>query len=138
MAQNNVIHIELEKSYQEFQLGKEMFKVFLGDEMRRNWIEADEMYKKKLEKLNKYNIDEEMSSDDYYAVEEEVAEALTLAYALLLNDEKAYQKCYVQCEDMIKMYTTYDQVVDVLVGSVEKQQNEIQKKYKAKMTKKAK
>ncbi|EOU3548701.1 phage tail assembly chaperone [Listeria monocytogenes] len=138
MAQNNVIHIELEKSYQEFQLGKEMFKVFLGDEMRRNWIEADEMYKKKLEKLNKYNIDEEMSSDDYYAVEEEVAEALTLAYALLLNDEKAYQKCYVQCEDMIKMYTTYDQVVDVLVGSVEKQQNEIQKNYKAKMTKKAK
>ncbi|EFR92309.1 protein gp14, partial [Listeria innocua FSL S4-378] len=86
MTQNNVIHIELEKSYQEFQLGKELFKVSLGDEMRRRWIEADEKYKKKLEKLNKYNNDEEMSSDEYLALEKEVKEALTLAYAILLND----------------------------------------------------
>ncbi|EKB1807900.1 phage tail assembly chaperone [Listeria monocytogenes] len=138
MTQNNVIHIELEKSYQEFKLGKELFKVGLGDEMRRKWIEADEKYKKKLEKLNKYNNDEEMSSDEYLVLEKEVKEALTLAYAILLNDEEAYQKCYVQCEDMIKMYTTYEQVVAALVGTMEKQQNEIQKKYKAKMTKKAK
>ncbi|EAC7082202.1 phage tail assembly chaperone [Listeria innocua] len=138
MTQNNVIHIELEKSYQEFKLGKELFKVSLGDEMRRKWIEADEKYKKKLEKLNKYNNDEEMSSDEYLVLEKEVKEALTLAYTILLNDEEAYQKCYVQCEDMIKMYTTYEQVVAALVGTMEKQQNEIQKKYKAKMTKKAK
>ncbi|EDN9715641.1 hypothetical protein GJB75_10050 [Listeria monocytogenes] len=138
MTQNNVIHIELEKSYQEFKLGKELFKVSLGDEMRRKWIEADEKYKKKLEKLNKYNNDEEMSSDEYLVLEKEVKEALTLAYSILLNDEEAYQKCYVQCEDMIKMYTTYEQVVAALVGTMEKQQNEIQKKYKAKMTKKAK
>ncbi|EPE1642160.1 phage tail assembly chaperone, partial [Listeria monocytogenes] len=32
----------------------------------------------------------------------------------------------------------YDQVAESIVGSVEKQQSEIQKKYKAKMTKKAK
>ncbi|EAF6263843.1 hypothetical protein AS045_02365 [Listeria monocytogenes] len=138
MTQNNVIHIELEKSYQEFKLGKELFKVSLGDEMRRKWIEADEKYKKKLEKLNKYNNDEEMSSDEYLVLEKEVKEALALAYTILLNDEEAYQKCYVQCEDMIKMYTTYEQVVAALVGTMEKQQNEIQKKYKAKMTKKAK
>ncbi|HEM2232782.1 TPA: phage tail assembly chaperone, partial [Listeria monocytogenes] len=54
MTQNNVINIQLEESYQEFQLGTELFRVGLGDEMRRKWIEADEKYKKKLEKLNKY------------------------------------------------------------------------------------
>ncbi|PMQ66329.1 phage tail assembly chaperone, partial [Listeria monocytogenes] len=96
MAQNNVINIQLEESYQEFQLGTELFRVGLGDEMRRKWIEADEKYKKKLEKLNKYNIDntDEMSSEDYFALEEDVKEALTEAYAVLLDDEEAFSKCY--------------------------------------------
>ncbi|MBO9038075.1 phage tail assembly chaperone, partial [Listeria monocytogenes] len=49
MTQNNVINIQLEESYQEFQLGTELFRVGLGDEMRHKWIEADEKYKKKLE-----------------------------------------------------------------------------------------
>ncbi|EDO0429330.1 phage tail assembly chaperone, partial [Listeria monocytogenes] len=42
------------------------------------------------------------------------------------------------CKDILKMYQVYDQVAESIVGSVEKQQNEIQKKYQAKMTKKAK
>ncbi|EAE9121637.1 TPA: phage tail assembly chaperone [Listeria innocua] len=140
MAQNNVINIQLEESYQEFQLGTELFKVGLGDEMRRKWIEADEKYKKKLEKLNKYNIDntDEMSSEDYFALEEDVKEALTEAYAVLLDDEEAFAKCYKQCKDILKMYQVYDQVAESIVGSVEKQQSDIQKKYQAKMTKKAK
>ncbi|EAF5455128.1 hypothetical protein DJ588_00100 [Listeria monocytogenes] len=140
MTQNNVINIQLEESYQEFQLGTELFRVSLGDEMRRKWIEVDEKYKKKLEKLNKYNIDntDEMSSEEYFTLEEDVKEALTEAYAILLDDEKAFDKCYAQCKDILKMYQVYNQVAEIIVGSVEKQQNEIQKKYKAKMTKKAK
>ncbi|WP_227665574.1 phage tail assembly chaperone [Listeria monocytogenes] len=42
------------------------------------------------------------------------------------------------CKDVMRMLTLYNQVVDAVVGTMEVQQNEIQKKYKAKMTKKAK
>lgn len=79
-----------------------------------------------------------MSSEDYFALEEDVKEALTEAYTILLDDEKAFDKCYAQCKDILKMYQVYDQVAESIVGSVEKQQSDIQKKYQAKMTKKAK
>ncbi|HAC1304405.1 TPA_asm: hypothetical protein GJJ46_08130 [Listeria monocytogenes] len=140
MAQNNVINIQLEESYQEFKIGTEIFKVGLGDEMRRKWIEADEGYKQKLDKLNKYNIDkaEDLTAEEYFNLEKDVKKALAEAYSILLNDEEAFDKCYSQCKDILKMYQVYDQVAESIVGSVEKQQSDIQKKYQAKMTKKAK
>ncbi|MCD2247785.1 phage tail assembly chaperone [Listeria marthii] len=140
MTQNNVINIQLEESYQEFKLGTELFKVSLGDEMRRKWIEADENYKKKLDKLDKYNLDEpgEMTLTDYDSLMIDVQDALKQAFDILLCDDTAFDKCYAICKDMIRMSTLYNQVSDALVGTIEVQQNEIQKKYKAKMTKKAK
>ncbi|MCD2223193.1 phage tail assembly chaperone [Listeria cossartiae] len=140
MTQNNVINIQLEESYQEFKLGTELFKVSLGDEMRRKWIEADENYKKKLDKLDKYNLDEpgEMTLNDYDSLMIDVQDALKQAFDILLCDDTAFDKCYAICKDMIRMSTLYNQVSDALVGTIEVQQNEIQKKYKAKMTKKAK
>ncbi|MBM5707670.1 phage tail assembly chaperone [Listeria ivanovii] len=140
MAQNNIVKIDLEETYQELQLGKELYKVSLGDETRRRWIEVDEIYKEKVSKLDKHNNDDidEMSKEDYIALEEEVKEVLKEAYAILLDDEEAFSKLYSQCKDILRMYSLYDQITEVFVRRMTEQQNEIQKKYKAKMTKKAK
>lgn len=137
MTQNNVINIQLEESYQEFKLGTELFRVSLSDEMRREWIEADEKYKEKLDKLDKYNLDElgEMTINDYDVLMDNVREALKHAFNILLCDDTAFDKCYAICKDVMRMLTLYNQVVDAVVGTMEVQQNEIQKKYKAKMTK---
>lgn len=96
MTQNNVINIQLEESYQEFKLGTELFRVSLSDEMRREWIEADEKYKEKLDKLDKYNLDEldEMTINDYDVLMDNVREALKHAFNILLCDDTAFDKCY--------------------------------------------
>lgn len=133
---NNVINIQLEESYQDFVIGGEEFRVGLGDENRNKWIEADEKYKETAAKLGEYKAEEleKMSAAEYTEMEAESKEALKVAFDIMLGDG-SFDKLYAKCKDSLKMVQVYNLVADGIIAAIGKQQTDLQKKYKDKMTK---
>lgn len=133
---NNVINIQLEESYQDFVIGGEKFRVGLGDENRKKWIEADEKFREKVDSLDKFSPSDidAMSYEEYQKMEEESKSALVYACDLLLG-EGAFDKLYAICKDTLKITEVYYQVANELVGAMGKEQDELMKKFNSKMTK---
>lgn len=105
----NVIHIDLEESYLDFNLDGTVFKVPLGDEARLEMVKAGEEYQAAADELEKIKIDdpENMTTDQYIALSEKTTELLRIAINKTLTDEKAYDYIYNKTKDSIRVAKVY-------------------------------
>ncbi|EUJ51795.1 phage tail assembly chaperone [Paenilisteria rocourtiae] len=108
----NVIHIDLEESYLDFNIAGKVFKVPLGDDARLEIIKAGDEYQEAVDKLEEIEIQdpENITTDEYIRLLERSEELLKYALNKSLNSEKAYDYIYENTKDILRVVRVYRMV----------------------------
>ncbi|MBC1982773.1 phage tail assembly chaperone [Listeria booriae] len=136
----NVIKIDLEESYLDFDLAGKVFNVPLGDEARLKMITAAEEYEQALKKLEDVEVPEsdEMTTKEYIALTDRAAELMKVAVDITLG-EGAYDYIYSKTKDNIRVVKIFYMVHHEINAYLEQNgslESDYESQYLKKVTKK--
>lgn len=139
----NVIKIDLEESYLDFDLAGKVFNVPLGDEARLKMITAGDEYEKAVKKLGdiERSDPENMTSEEYIQLTKKLSESIKIAIDITLGDG-AYDYIYSKTKDDLRVIRVYyivqDEITAYLGENSKVDTSDYKSQYLQKVTKKKK